>query len=73
MIEVEQGNGDKHRETPLPGELKNTIMDYAEQRDAPTNHPLVDVSTRTLRDWTEQAADRCRASTSDTRWKDTTI
>lgn len=69
MIKVEHGKGDKYRETPLPNELKTTIEVYAEQRDAPIDHPLVDVSTRSFREWTKQAADRCRASTGDDRWR----
>jgi len=71
---VQEGKGDKYRETPIPSDLKNTIETAAEYREEPDTHPIVTsqspekgVSTRTLRRWTESAADQL-AESGDPRW-----
>ena len=42
---------DKYRETPLPPDLATTIQTVDDVREEPSDAPLVDVSTRTLRRW----------------------
>lgn len=69
MVKIERGKGDKYRETPIPGRLADWIEIYDEQRNRPIDHPVVDVTTRTVRKWVKEAADRCRAETGDDRWR----
>jgi len=67
-LRVWHGKGDKHREVPVPGDLKTTIQVYAEQRDAGNDTPLVDRSTRTIQRWVSRAAERMHAETGDVGW-----
>jgi len=60
---------DKYRETPIPPNLATTIRTVGDVRDAPTDAPVVDVSTRTLRRWTNSAADELREATDDPGWE----
>jgi integrase len=54
---------DKYRETPIPPNLATTIRTVGDVRDAPTDAPVVDASTRTLRRWMQTAtADLLEAS-----------
>lgn len=67
-LRVWHGKGDKHREVPVPGDLKTTIQVYAEQRDAGNDTPLVDRSTRTIQRWVSRAAEQMHAETGDVGW-----
>ena len=68
-LRVWHGKGDKHREVPVPGDLKTTIEVYAEQRSEGPDTPLVDKSARTLQRWVTRAAERCHAETGDVGWQ----
>jgi len=68
-LRVWHGKGDKHREVPVPGDLKTTIEVFAEQRPAGPDTPLVDKSARTLQRWVTRAAERCHAETGDVGWQ----
>jgi len=68
-LRVWAGKGDKHREVPVPGDLKTTIDVYARERTAADDDPLVNRSTRTLRRWVSHAADELRAETGDVGWQ----
>ena len=68
-LRVWHGKGDKHREVPVPGDLKTTIQVFAEQRDASSDTPLVDKSTRTIQRWVSRAADEMHAETGDVGWQ----
>jgi len=67
-VRVWHGKGDKHREVPVPGELKTSINVMAEQRDADPDTPIVDRSTRTIQRWVSRAADELHAATGDVGW-----
>lgn len=73
MVRVWQGKGSKYRETPVPRELETTITVYSEQRPEGMETDLVPRSERTLRNWIERAADRCRAATSEEAWRFVTM
>lgn len=67
-LRVWHGKGDKHREVPVPGDLKTTIRVFARERDQADDVPLVDKSTRTLQRWVSHAADELHAETGDIGW-----
>src|SRR6056297_566781 len=54
---------DHYRETPIPPNLATTIRTVGDVRDAPTDDPVVEVSTRTLRRWIARATEELRAET----------
>lgn len=57
-----------YRETPIPDNLATTIRTIGHHRDASTDAPVVDVSTRTLRRWISTAADQLADETGDPGW-----
>lgn len=67
MIDVWEGKGDKHRQVPLPADLAATIDAVADVRDAPSDIPLADVSTRSFRRWVTNAAGQLVDD--DKRWQ----
>jgi len=60
---------DKYRETPIPPNLATTIRTVGDVREAPTDAPVVDVSTRTLRRWTAKATDELHEETGEPGWE----
>lgn len=69
MLRVEHGKGDKYRETPVPSNVATTIRTVAEVRPEADTESIVSVSsTRSLRRWVKQAAERCEAITGDDKW-----
>jgi integrase len=56
MLRVQDGKGEKYRETTVPTELATTLSTVADVREASTSEPLLDVTTRTLRRWVDAAA-----------------
>jgi len=59
---------DVYRETPIPPNLATIILTVGDVREEPTDAPLVDVTTRTLRRWTETVTDALRDETGDPGW-----
>lgn len=59
----------KYRETPVPTDLATTIRTVGDVRDDPTDAPVVDCSTRTLRRWIDTATDELHEETGDPGWK----
>ncbi|MEA5388331.1 tyrosine-type recombinase/integrase [Haloarculaceae archaeon H-GB11] len=53
----------KYRETPMPPNLATTIRTVGDVREKPTEDPLVDASTRTLRRWMDNATDELQETT----------
>lgn len=64
--------GGKYRETPLPASLATTIRTVADVRPEPSDAPLVDVSTRTLRRWVKRRGEQLADETGDDAWRDIT-
>mgnify|MGYP000162143699 CR=1 FL=1 len=69
MLVVQRGKGDKQRETPIPDSLADLVEFAASYDDADADDVLVDVTTRTLRNWTENARDQLLEETDETRWE----
>jgi integrase len=70
MLSVDGAKGGGYRETPMSSDLATTIRTADDYRDAPSDAPLVDVTTRTLRRWVESAADELAETTDDARWRE---
>ncbi|MFC7114292.1 tyrosine-type recombinase/integrase [Natronoarchaeum sp. GCM10025703] len=69
VLRVWHGKGDQYRETPVPRDLATTIRTIDDVRDASANSSLLDVtSTRSLRRWIQNAADRLQDETGDEGW-----
>ncbi|MDS0280640.1 tyrosine-type recombinase/integrase [Haloarcula onubensis] len=60
---------DKYRETPIPPNLATTIRTVGDVREEPTDAPVVDASTRTLRRWMERATGDLLDETGDDGWQ----
>ncbi|WP_254279209.1 tyrosine-type recombinase/integrase [Haloarcula marina] len=60
---------DKYRETPIPPNLATTIRTVGDVREKPTDDPVVDASTRTLRRWTAGATSDLLEQTGDEGWQ----
>jgi integrase len=69
FLRVESGKGDKYRETPVPQRVVTGIETYADVRQASQDAPIVDVSTRTLQRWVDNAAAHLRNETDDDGWQ----
>ncbi len=60
---------DHYRETPIPPNLATTIRTVGDVRDAPTDEPVVGVSTRTLRRWMTRATEELCDETGEPGWE----
>jgi len=60
---------DKYRETPIPPNLATTIRTVGDVREEPTDAPVVDASTRTLRRWMSNATGNLLEETGEDGWK----
>ncbi|MDG5778940.1 site-specific integrase [Haloarculaceae archaeon H-GB2-1] len=60
---------DKYRETPMPPNLATTIRTVGDVREKPTDDPLVDASTRTLRRWMDKATEELREASGEPGWQ----
>jgi len=67
-LRVWHGKGDKHREVPVPGDLKTGIQTLDDLRDDSADTPVVDVSRRTVERWVSRAAEQMQAETDDVGW-----
>ena len=74
MVRVREAiaKGDKYRETPVPPSLATTIRTVDDVREEPSDAPLVDVSTRTLRRWVAARGTELAEMTGDDGWRDVT-
>lgn len=68
MVRVSEGKGGKYRETPIPDALAERIDTTGDTMDDPTE-PVLDVTPRTVQNWTEAAAMDCFFETDDIGWK----
>ena len=68
MLAVPEGKGDKHRETPIPDSLADTVDAAASFGDVDDDEVLVDRSTRSLRYWVEAAREELMSMTGEERW-----
>lgn len=59
----------EYRETPIPTALANTIATIDDVRDEDSDEPIVDVSTRTLRRWMDEATETVLKETGDPGWQ----
>jgi len=60
---------DKYREAPIPPNLATTIRTVGDVRDAAADAPVVDVTTRTVRRWTEKATADLLDETGEPGWQ----
>lgn len=65
MLKVPSGKGDKYRETPIPAVYAKQIRWRAD--DAPTA-PVINVTTRTLRNWIDVDRGELAERDGDDRW-----
>lgn len=70
MLRVPEGKGDKYRETPVPRDVATRIETVADVRDVDQDTPLVDVTTRTLRNWVTSYGAVLSEQTGDVGWRD---
>jgi len=68
-VRVWEGKNDSYREVPAPADFATSADVLGEQRDAASDVPLVDKSTRTVERWVRRAAERCQAETNDVGWQ----
>lgn len=68
MLRVWEGKGDQYRETPVPQDLAARIQTVDDVRDASSDEPLLDCSSRTLRRWVSKTAERLAVSEEDEGW-----
>jgi len=68
FVRVWEGKGDKYRETPVPSDLAATINAYADVRPDDDTTPLVDVTTRTVRNWIDDLGEQLEEATGDVGW-----
>jgi integrase len=61
MLRVWQSKGSKLRETPVPPHLATQIQTIGDVRSEPSDAPIVDVSTRTLRRWMDDVTEQLAA------------
>ncbi|MHC3379411.1 tyrosine-type recombinase/integrase [Haloarcula sp. H-GB5] len=59
----------EYRETPMPPNLATTIRTVGDVREEPTDAPLVDATTRTLRRWMDRATSNLLDETGDDGWQ----
>ena len=64
FVQVPEGKGDKYREVPIPSGLAEVVKALGHGREA---DPIVDVSTRSLRNWMTEARDELVDQ--DERWQ----
>lgn len=64
---------DKYRETPLPPGLRTQIETLDDVRDADSDAPIVDTTTRTLRRWIDDVGHTLADETGDTGWSDVSM
>jgi len=70
MLRVwESAKTGEYRETPIPPNLATTIRTAGDMREQPTDAPLVDATTRTLRRWMEGATSDLLDETGDDGWQ----
>jgi len=69
VLRVWHGKGDQYRETPVPRDLATTIRTIDDVRDASASSSLVEItSTRSLRRWIQNTADRLQDETDEVGW-----
>ncbi|ADE02488.1 tyrosine-type recombinase/integrase [Haloferax volcanii] len=68
FLRVWEGKGSKYRETPIPTDLAATIAAVGDYRDESSDTPVVDRTTRTVRNWVTKAGDQLVEETEDVGW-----
>lgn len=67
MLRVQGAKGGKLRQTPVPDMVAGMLRGRS-----PQEQPVVDVTTRTLRNWVSDAGKRLAASTGEEMWGEVT-
>lgn len=67
-VRVWRGKGDKHREVPVPEDLRASIEALADVRDDASDVPVVDRSTRTVERWVQRGSEKSQAESGDVGW-----
>lgn len=68
MLRVWEGKGDRYRETPVPSALAARVQTIEDVRTTPSDEPLLDCSTRTLRRWVSNIGEQIAESEEDKGW-----
>jgi integrase len=71
MLRVESAKTEEMRQTPVPESLAMRISAIDEHREAESDEPIVDVSTRTLRRWIHSTCEELAAD--DEMWLHVTM
>ena len=66
LLQVPEGKGARYRETPIPTGYARQIETVAKYQGG--DGPVVDVSTRSLRNWIERDRAELAEATDDQRW-----
>jgi Site-specific recombinase XerD len=69
FVRVEFGKGDQEREVPVPTQPESSARTYSHTAGRDRVDPILDVSTRTLRNWVDAAAESRGVDESDDRWR----
>ena len=69
MLIIEDGKGDKYRETPIPNQLVTQIETIDDYRDESSESPILSVeNTNSLRYWIKSTREELVEETGDDRW-----
>ena len=69
MLIIEDGKGDKYRETPIPSQLVTQIETIDDYRDESSESPILSVeNTNSLRYWIKSTREELVEETGDDRW-----
>ena len=69
MLIIEDGKGDKYRETPIPNQLVTQIETIDDYRDESSESPILSVeNTNSLRYWIQTTREQLAEETGDDRW-----
>ncbi|MBP1985968.1 site-specific integrase [Halolamina salifodinae] len=69
VLVVAEAKGEKLREVPIPDALADTVDAAASFGGVNDDEVLVDRSTRSVRNWVEDAREELAAETSEARWE----
>lgn len=67
MLRVDSAKSDGKRQTPAPDVVAGMLRAYGSGN--PPDQPVIDVTTRTIRNWVKVAAMECKEQSGDEMWE----
>ena len=67
MLRVDSAKSDGKRQTPAPDVVAGMLRAYGS--GGPPDQPVIDVTTRTIRNWVKVAAMECKEQSGDEMWE----